>query len=175
MSVAGRAVQPFMPAAEAQDPRAPGPFAFADPRWIEEILTESGFSGIEIESITPDVRVGGTVEEAMYFEGRIGPLARAIAELDEETQKKANEAARAALGPWPTGCRICCCRYSGGGIFCRRCLFGPRLCRARGGTAPMVETAAFGQRLSDSQGRRGHARCAVWVGSSASCGSSGAW
>ena len=102
LSVAGQAVQPFLPAAEAQDPRAPGPFAFADPDWIQEILSDSGYSNIAVESITPDLRVGGTVEEAMYFQGRIGPLARAFAELDEETRAQANDAVRAALNEYVT-------------------------------------------------------------------------
>ena len=97
MSVAGRAVQPFLQEAEAQDPRAPGPFAFADPSWVNEILSDSGYTSIEIDSITPDLRVGGTVEEAMYFQARIGPLARVVAELDEETRAQANDAVRAAL------------------------------------------------------------------------------
>jgi ubiquinone/menaquinone biosynthesis C-methylase UbiE len=97
MSVAGRAVQPFLPEAEAQDPRAPGPFAFADPDWIHEILDAAGFTNVEIESITPDLRVGSSVEEAIHFQSRIGPLARAVAELDEATRAQANEAVHAAL------------------------------------------------------------------------------
>ena len=102
MSVAGRAAQPFMPPAEAQDPRAPGPFAFADPDWVSEILADAGYSNIAIESITPDLRVGGDVEEAMYFQSRIGPLARAVAELDEDTRAQANDAVRAALDEYVT-------------------------------------------------------------------------
>lgn len=102
MSVAGRAVQPFLPPAEAQNPRAPGPFAFADPNWIEEILADAGYSNIEIESVTPDLKVGSTVEEAMDFQGRIGPLARVLAELDEDTQVRANEAVHAALSDYLT-------------------------------------------------------------------------
>jgi SAM-dependent methyltransferase len=102
MSVAGRAIAPFLPEAEAQDPRAPGPFAFADPNWVREILVEAGFAGIEIESITPDLRVGSTVEEAIQLQRRIGPLSRAMAELDEATQVQANEAAHAALSEYLT-------------------------------------------------------------------------
>ncbi len=102
MSVAGRAAQPFLPEAEAQDPRAPGPFAFADPDWIREILEDAGFAGIEIESITPDLRVGSTVEEAMHFQSRIGPLARVMSELDEATRAKANEAVHAAVSDFLT-------------------------------------------------------------------------
>jgi len=102
VSVAGRAVQPYLPAADAPDPRAPGPFAFADPDWIREILDAAGYSDIAIESRSPDLNIGSTVEEAMYIQGRIGPLARAIAEMDEATQQKAKAAVRAALAEHQT-------------------------------------------------------------------------
>ena len=102
MSVAAQAAQPFLPPAEAQDPRAPGPFAFADPNWVEEILRDAGYSDIGVESITPDLCVGASVEEAMSFQGRIGPLARIFTELDEDTQARANEAVHAALGEYLT-------------------------------------------------------------------------
>jgi len=102
MSVAGRAARPFLPPAEQTDPRAPGPFAFADKDWIEEILTSAGYANIAIESVTPDLKVGDTVEEAMYFQGRIGPMARALAELDEDKRTQAMQAVREALGEYQT-------------------------------------------------------------------------
>ena len=102
MSAGARAAAPFLPQTEAMDPRAPGPFAFADKDWIAEILTDAGFADINIESATPDLNVGKDVDEAMYLQGRIGPMARLLAELDEETQAKAKAAARAALEPFAT-------------------------------------------------------------------------
>lgn len=101
MSVAGRAAQPYLPKPDSPpNPRAPGPFAFADRDYIEEILTSAGYANIEIESVTPDLRVGDTVDEAMYFQGRIGPMARALAELDEEKRAQAMQAVREALGEY---------------------------------------------------------------------------
>lgn len=103
MSVAGRAAQPFMPPPEQpQDPRAPGPFAFADPDWIQEILSTAGFSDIQITPQTPNMSVGKTVDEAMYFQARVGPLARALSELDEATQEQAKQAVREALTEYET-------------------------------------------------------------------------
>ena len=100
MSVAGRAARPFLPAPEQTDPRAPGPFAFADRDYINEILDAAGYSNIEIESVTPELKVGDTVEEAMYFQGRIGPMARALAELEEDKRTQAMQAVRDALGEY---------------------------------------------------------------------------
>jgi len=97
MSIAGRAVQPFLPPTEQGDPRAPGPFAFADSAWIEEILGVAGFSSIEIESVTPELLLGHDLDEAMFFQGKVGPLARVLAELDDESRQKATAAAREAL------------------------------------------------------------------------------
>lgn len=102
MSVAGRAARPFMPASEPQDPRAPGPFAFADSEWTEEILHGVGFSDISITSLTPSLSVGKTLDEAMYFQARVGPLARALSELDESVQAEAKQAVRDALSEFET-------------------------------------------------------------------------
>ena len=100
MSVAGRAARPFLPPPEQSDPRAPGPFAFADPEWIKEILDAAGYSNINVESVTPDLKVGDTVEDAMYFQGRIGPMARALADLDEDKRAQAMQAVRDALSEY---------------------------------------------------------------------------
>ena len=102
MAVPGAAAKPFMPPADAQDPRAPGPFAFADPDWVREILQDAGFTGIEIESITPELNVGQSLDEAMNFQLRVGPMARALADLDEGPRQQASQAVRDALSAYAT-------------------------------------------------------------------------
>ncbi len=102
MSVAGRAAQPFLPESEPQDPCAPGPFAFADPHWIEEVLDNAGFSDVNITSLNPHLAVGKTLDESMYFQARVGPLARALSELDESLQAEAKQAVRDALSGYET-------------------------------------------------------------------------
>ena len=102
MSVAGRAAAPFLPSPEKTDPRTPGPFAFADPEWISEILSDAGFIDISIESVTPELKVGDSVEDAMYVQGRIGPMARALAELSEDARQNAMQAVREALSQYET-------------------------------------------------------------------------
>ena len=102
MSVAGRAAQPYMPEPEQQDPRAPGPFAFAEKSWVEEILDGAGFSDIAISSLTPSLTVGRTLDESMYFQTRVGPLSRVLAELDESLKVEAKQAVREALSEYVT-------------------------------------------------------------------------
>ena len=102
MSVAGRAAQPFLPESEPQDPCAPGPFAFADPHWIEEVLDNAGFSDVNITSLNPHLAVGKTLDESMYFQARVGPLARVLSELDESLQAEAKQAVRDALSGYET-------------------------------------------------------------------------
>lgn len=97
MTVSGRAAKPFLPEAEPQDPRAPGPFAFADKDWVEEILTQSGYQNIGMESVERDLYVGADAEEAMQFHTRVGPMARVLAELEASTREQAMAAIRTAL------------------------------------------------------------------------------
>lgn len=98
MSIAGRAVQPFL--AEPEQPpdlMAPGPFAFADPDYLRSILEQAGFEAIELESFRPTLHVADSLDEAIEFQGRVGPVARAIAELEGEQRQLALDAAREAL------------------------------------------------------------------------------
>ena len=99
MAIAGAAVQPFLtPPEVAPDPRAPGPFAFADPEYLEGVLSNAGFKEIEIESVTATVHVGDDLEDALESQKRIGPVSRVVKELEGEKQEQAIAAVREALG-----------------------------------------------------------------------------
>lgn len=76
-------------------PRAPGPFAFEDLSYLEEVLTAAGFSGMEVEAYDGDQPVGGpnaSPEQATDFvlasmaAGRVleehGPAVRDAARAD---------------------------------------------------------------------------------------------
>lgn len=81
------------------DPRAPGPFAFADPSYVNEILASAGWSGIRIEphNFAYVAGIGESAsEDAAEFFQRIGPLAAVIREL----QGEAREVLRARLMQW---------------------------------------------------------------------------
>ncbi|MEM7077025.1 MAG: class I SAM-dependent methyltransferase [Pseudomonadota bacterium] len=85
VSVGGRIVQPYLAEPETPpDPRAPGPFAFADADYLRAILTDAGFASVEIEPLGCELRLGADVEEALDMQAQVGPIARALAELDDE-------------------------------------------------------------------------------------------
>ncbi len=97
IAVTGRALQPFLPDAPPVDPREPGPFAFAEAEYVQDILRQAGFGAVAMESATADLHLGGGVEEAMEFMSEIGPMARALVELEGETREAALSAVRRAL------------------------------------------------------------------------------
>ncbi len=63
---------------EPQPPRAPGPLAFAETGYIEEILTAAGFAELRIETATTDLPGAATAEEEAAFACEVGPLTRLI-------------------------------------------------------------------------------------------------
>lgn len=98
VTTAGAAVAPFLaPPETPPDPHAPGPFALADRDRLRGILEGAGFAGIEIESVELTLHLADDLDEAMAMQTRIGPVARAIKELEGETQVQALAAARSAL------------------------------------------------------------------------------
>ncbi|MEZ5596997.1 MAG: class I SAM-dependent methyltransferase [Pseudomonadales bacterium] len=100
LSVAGRAVQPFLPqGGPAVSVPGADPFAFADSDFVRGILEQAAFRDIAFTSLTPSLHLADDLEGAMAFQTRVGPLARVLAELEGDTRAKALEAARDAFKP----------------------------------------------------------------------------
>ena len=76
---------------ERPDPRAPGPFAFADPAWVEEILHAAGFIAVNLEPVEMQMPMG-SMDAAVAYMMRMGPSAEAVANATDE-QRAAIEAA----------------------------------------------------------------------------------
>ena len=102
MAIAGRAIAPFLPDQPPRDPRAPGPFAFADQDYVTGILAQAGFTEIHFESVQRSVLMAPSVEEAIAFQMDIGPAARALRSMDESTRAEALAAIHGALAPYLT-------------------------------------------------------------------------
>ena len=88
-------------------PRTPGPFAFAEPDYVEEILQRAGFSSISIEPL--ELRfAGGTVAEEARFLIGMGPASILIRErgADEATVARIEADVAAALAPLAPGGRV---------------------------------------------------------------------
>jgi hypothetical protein len=99
VSIAGRVIQPFLAESEAPDPRAPGPFAFADEDYLRGILEQAGYANIVLDGINIDLHIGDDLESAMQSQGEVGPVARALAELEGDKKEQALTAVREAFTP----------------------------------------------------------------------------
>ena len=72
------------------DLHAPGPFAFAERRHVEDILQRAGWTGVGFESFDFAMVVGAgadPVEDTLAYFATIGPAARAARELDESARE----------------------------------------------------------------------------------------
>ena len=104
MAIPGQVIRPFIPETEAQpDPKAPGPFAFADPIYLEDILLKSGFKDPTIADFKSQLHVADSIEEAVFFQTKIGPGARVLAEIDDPAiRKEALDKMGESLAPYQT-------------------------------------------------------------------------
>jgi hypothetical protein len=104
MTTAERAAAPFVPNLPARRPDEPGQFAFADPKRIHAILTESGWSGIDIQPI--DVTCVLPERELVRYFTRFGPLGLVLHEADERTRAQIVETVRAAFDTYVRGTEV---------------------------------------------------------------------
>lgn len=73
------AAEPFLPPRAPADPRAPGPYAFAEASRVRDILERAGYAGVGVSQFDTSVG-GGTLEEALDLALRVGPLGSALRE-----------------------------------------------------------------------------------------------
>ncbi len=76
---------------------APGPFRFADREWMSDMLREAGFASVAVEPLEVSLSFDGSVEEILAFFQQIGPLSRALDELEPKVREQALALVRAAL------------------------------------------------------------------------------
>ena len=96
------AVLPFVEPPEAPPPGAPGPFSFAEPDRVRQVLTDAGFSGVEIEPFAPDMHLGAThdLDDAVDFGLELGPAGALLEDADDDTKARAKASVRAAFEPY---------------------------------------------------------------------------
>lgn len=96
------AARPFLPETAPGDPLAPGPFAFADADRVKMILTEAGFRNVRVEPLDTVMNLGGSLDSATQQMLEVGPISRAVADVDEIARAKIAAAVRVALEKYAT-------------------------------------------------------------------------
>jgi len=91
------AAKPLLPPMEPLPPDAPGRYAFANPDRVRSILLRAGFHAPEIQKFDARIHLGDTPEAAASSSIDAGPLARTLAEVDDETRKTVREAVTVRL------------------------------------------------------------------------------
>lgn len=79
-------------------PQAPGQFAFADSAYVERILSEAGFSGVEGGPFDLHLHAGRSPEEAADLACSIGPVSRIMRDFegtDDDLKAITEDVARA--------------------------------------------------------------------------------
>src|SRR5262249_25693706 len=100
--VPGAALAQHVPLPEPDTTGAPGMFALAEPDRVRGILTDAGWSEVDIAPERTPILVGGggTIEEAAEFL-RGGSMARTLlASADPLTEQRAMTSVRSALLPY---------------------------------------------------------------------------
>jgi SAM-dependent methyltransferase len=108
--VPGAALAEHLPVPEPPPANAPGMFGLADPDRVRTILTDAGWSGVEVIPTRTPMLIGGggTVEDAVEFV-RTGSQGRTVLSgADPDTAARAIESLRAALSAYadPDGVRL---------------------------------------------------------------------
>lgn len=87
------------------EPKAPGPFAFADMDRVHGMLSRSGFTDIETDRLIEKVG-GGTLDQTTQMLLQLGPLGDKLDGLDERTRRAIAADIRTALTPFETSGRV---------------------------------------------------------------------
>lgn len=101
MTVAERAAEPFLPGVSRRAPDEPGQFGLAEAARVREVLTRSGWRGIDVAPI--DVPCAFPVSELNLYLTQLGPVGRALQRTDRATRERVIEAIRPAFDRYVEG------------------------------------------------------------------------
>lgn len=105
MSLALGVASEFVAPPEAIPPGAPGPFMLAEPGRVHEILGAAGYADISVAPLNEEIYLSGpgTVAEAAQHTCRMGPVARVLADSDDDTKRQVEAALNTMLAPYHDG------------------------------------------------------------------------
>src|SRR6478736_9574437 len=101
MTAAERAVAALLPELPARDPDAPGQFHFADSSRVQRMLTQSGWTNVDIRPL--DVECSFAAQDLPRYLARLGPIGRFLQQADDQTRERVLAAARPAFDPYVHG------------------------------------------------------------------------
>ncbi|MSO65561.1 MAG: class I SAM-dependent methyltransferase [Alphaproteobacteria bacterium] len=97
MTVPRDIVQRYAALPPRSDPHTPGPFAFADPMRVRNILAAAGFGSFQIEGFAHRLMVGGgSIEGAVMGTSRDGPMASLLKDLTTDARQRLEDELRTA-------------------------------------------------------------------------------
>jgi SAM-dependent methyltransferase len=91
------AAAPLMPPQPPVDPRAPGPFAFAEAQYVERVLSDAGYRSIAIDPLQTELTLGRDVATALEMVCEVGPLSRSLATLEPQLRSRIVAAVRTPI------------------------------------------------------------------------------
>lgn len=98
MTAAERAAAPLLPGLPARRTRGPGQFAFADPDHVRTVLHGGGWTGADVAAL--DVECAFPAAELPRYASRMGPLGRALPDVDGPVREAVLERVLAAFAPY---------------------------------------------------------------------------
>jgi len=101
MTMAPRAAAPLLPTLVPPEPDTPGQFGFADPDRVRRILQASGWKAIDIRPV--DVPMSMALPDLLTYITKMGPVGRALGEVDEHKRAQVTAAVHAACQPFIRG------------------------------------------------------------------------
>jgi ubiquinone/menaquinone biosynthesis C-methylase UbiE len=94
-----KAVRAHLPPPEPMEPRAPGPFAFADTAYVTDILQTAGFTDIEFETTEPTMKMGNgtSLDASVEFFMELGPVSSGLIDQPESVKNAVRASVVAAI------------------------------------------------------------------------------
>jgi SAM-dependent methyltransferase len=102
MTVPAMAAMELLPPPPEMPPRAPGPFAFEDAGYVDSILSEAGFTTIDITPVSQPLIFGKglSAEEIIDRLVQIGPIAQMVREAPDALRQPVLAKVKTAISPY---------------------------------------------------------------------------
>ncbi|MFD1156470.1 class I SAM-dependent methyltransferase [Roseovarius aestuarii] len=103
-SIPAKAAIDVVGAPAPSDPRAPGPMAFQERAYVEDILTAAGWQEVATTETKLDLTPAGTVSDIAAFATRLGPASRIIKDMggSDAAAAQIEAAVATAMAPYET-------------------------------------------------------------------------